>query len=395
VTTKGPATISEYQYYEFVAVDRALGDAQMKQLRALSTRAQITPTSFVNTYHWGSFGGDPRTMVERYFDAFLYDSNWGTRQLMFRLPARLLDEETAGQFCFTDTARTWRHGSHTIIDITLDEDGGWDFEEDSETWLSSIIPARAELAGGDHRLLYLAWLLAAQQGDLDDDEIEPPVPPGLGDLSGALHRASQFLRLDQDILEAAAQASPRPAELTPDTDGLATWIAALPGKQKDAMLLRLARGEDPHIGTDLVRRFRADTSPEPVTDNVEGRTVGELLYAAGTLQLERERRTAQRAQEERRRREQRAAEAAGNRRAALLEEGDRVWARLQRMIDTKKPAEYDAAVSILTDLQAAAHDSGDADPFEQRLRQLRDTNGKKPSLIARLDRASLGTTHAR
>jgi hypothetical protein len=45
--------VSEYQYYEFAAVDRALDDRQLGQLRALSSRAHITPTSFVNTYEWG------------------------------------------------------------------------------------------------------------------------------------------------------------------------------------------------------------------------------------------------------------------------------------------------------------------------------------------------------
>ncbi len=50
----------------------------------MSTRAHITPTSFVNTYEWGSFKGDPRRLVERYFDAFLYLANWGTRELMLR-----------------------------------------------------------------------------------------------------------------------------------------------------------------------------------------------------------------------------------------------------------------------------------------------------------------------
>jgi hypothetical protein len=47
--------VSEYQYYEFVAIDRPLSARQLDEVRALSTRAQITPTSFVNTYEWGNF----------------------------------------------------------------------------------------------------------------------------------------------------------------------------------------------------------------------------------------------------------------------------------------------------------------------------------------------------
>jgi hypothetical protein len=42
--------VSEYQYYEFAAVDRPLGTRDIDTLRGLSTRAHITPTSFVNTY---------------------------------------------------------------------------------------------------------------------------------------------------------------------------------------------------------------------------------------------------------------------------------------------------------------------------------------------------------
>jgi len=38
--------MSEYQYYEFLALDRPVTAKEMAQLRAISTRATITPTSF-------------------------------------------------------------------------------------------------------------------------------------------------------------------------------------------------------------------------------------------------------------------------------------------------------------------------------------------------------------
>ncbi|MFI6991817.1 hypothetical protein ACI2LC_09125 [Nonomuraea wenchangensis] len=43
--------MSEYQYYEFLAIDRPLTDKQQAEVRALSTRAHITATSFTNEYH--------------------------------------------------------------------------------------------------------------------------------------------------------------------------------------------------------------------------------------------------------------------------------------------------------------------------------------------------------
>src|SRR5688572_27698693 len=91
--------MSEYQYYEFLAVDRPLTEREMRELRAVSSRAVITATRFTNHYEWGNFKGDPRAWMERYFDAFLHFANWGTRELMLRLPRRVLDPATARRYC--------------------------------------------------------------------------------------------------------------------------------------------------------------------------------------------------------------------------------------------------------------------------------------------------------
>lgn len=49
--------MSEYQYYEFAAIDRPLTQSEMAKLRAVSTRAVITPGGFVNHYEWGAYFG--------------------------------------------------------------------------------------------------------------------------------------------------------------------------------------------------------------------------------------------------------------------------------------------------------------------------------------------------
>ena len=83
--------MSEYQYYEFTAVDKPLNEKDMQALRKLSSRAQITPSCFVNEYNWGDFRGNPLKLVEKYFDAFLYVANWGTRWMMLKVPRNLVD----------------------------------------------------------------------------------------------------------------------------------------------------------------------------------------------------------------------------------------------------------------------------------------------------------------
>jgi hypothetical protein len=91
--------MSEYQYYEFRAVDKPLTAEQLKRLRALSTRAAISSTSFVNTYEWGDFKGDPSRLMEQMFDAFLYWANWGTRRFQVRLPGSIASLKQIKPYC--------------------------------------------------------------------------------------------------------------------------------------------------------------------------------------------------------------------------------------------------------------------------------------------------------
>ena len=65
------AEMSEYQYYEFQAVDRPLNAKEMSELRSYSSRARISPTSFVVDYAWGNYKGDEDRWMAKYFDAFL------------------------------------------------------------------------------------------------------------------------------------------------------------------------------------------------------------------------------------------------------------------------------------------------------------------------------------
>ena len=58
----GGPIVSEYQYFEFQAIDRPLSKKEMAELRSYSTRARITPASFVNDYSWGNFKGDAECM---------------------------------------------------------------------------------------------------------------------------------------------------------------------------------------------------------------------------------------------------------------------------------------------------------------------------------------------
>jgi hypothetical protein len=196
--------VSEYQYYEFRAIDRTLSGREVAALRRASTRAEITPASFVNFYEWGDLKAEPSVWMEKYFDAFLYLANWGTHQLMLRFPKRSLDLETARRYCPGGPAEARARGEFVILELTSEDDEA-DWESDGNGLLSPIIPARAAILAGDHRALYLAWLLAVQAGDVDEDAPEPPCPPGLGRLTAPLRAFADFLRIRDDLIEGAAR----------------------------------------------------------------------------------------------------------------------------------------------------------------------------------------------
>jgi hypothetical protein len=386
--------MSEYQYYEFLAVDRPLDASALSSLRAMSTRAHITATSFINTYQWGDLKGDPRKLTERYFDAFLYTANWGTRRLMFRLPARLLDLDTAQQYCSTDLAQAWEHGENVIVELWRDdEDGGGDWEdedEDGEGRLTSIIPVRAELAGGDLRLLYLGWLLSVQAGVIEDDALEPPVPPNLRMLEGPLSSVVDFLKIDSDLVAVASEASEDVKATAVSQRKLATWVARLSSAEKDALLLRVLNGQDAQLRTELLRRFAGQAAARPEAQKPR-RSAVELVESAQLLRQERERLAAQRSAHQRQQRERAAAIAREKRLDELAGEGERAWLRVTTLIETMKPREYDLAVELLRDLSGLAQREDTAPDFIDRITALRQKYRNRSALLRRFDAAGLST----
>src|SRR6266542_2135045 len=172
--------MSEYQYYEWQTIDRLLTDAEQAEINRLSSHIEVTSSQAVVTYSYSDFKHEPREVLARYFDAFLYQANWGTTILMFRFPLGLLDEDAVAAYRVEELIEFSIEGQHQILEIRFDDEGGggW-IEENSE--LSNMVGLRNDILEGDYRCLYLAWLKAASWADPDESaELEePPVPAGL------------------------------------------------------------------------------------------------------------------------------------------------------------------------------------------------------------------------
>lgn len=375
--------MSEYQYYEFLALDRPLTEPELREVRAVSTRARITPTGFINHYNWGDFRGDVRRFMTRYYDAFVYYANWGTRVLQFRLPRTAVDVELAKRYCPTDDVRLSVTGDWAILSLcSQDESGDWEGER--ETWMSSLAPLRADLLDGDLRCLYVAWLSCVERRLFADDEVEPPVPPGLADLTGPLQALAEFLRVDDPLLEAAAEAS---ALLTRPADDVRPWIEALPAGEKDDLLCRLMREPPAAVQRELKRRFRHTHPSAP--GRASSRTVGELLAVSERKAEELRRREAERLAAEQARLRAEAERARRKRLDLLAQREARAWQDVRELIATSQAKKYDQAVQLLVDLRDLARRDGREDEAAVRLRVLREAYRSRRALLQRLDRAEL------
>ncbi len=271
--------MSEYQYYEFQAIDRPLTERQILELRRYSTRASITSTRFVNHYEWGDFKGDPSAWMAKDFDAFLYVANWGTRELMLRFPRRVLDLATAKNYC-GGAASAKSRGDFVILDFLSEDEPGDGWDDDGTGWLSALIPLRAEIARGDHRALYLAWLGCVQEQATENGTIDPPVPPGLGKLTAAQKAFSDFLRIDADLIAVASTHSSK-ARHGVSRKAVERWIASLREDQKTQWLTRMALDPESQARAELIRLFRQSPRGRHV-GGVTHQHVGDLLVAADT-----------------------------------------------------------------------------------------------------------------
>lgn len=383
--------MSEHQYYEFRAVDRPLDKQQMAELRALSSRATITPTSFVNVYNYGDFRGDPQRLMEKYFDAFVYSANWGTRTVMLRIPRRLVEVEALEPY-FTGEANSLRiKPEHVILEFNSNEDAG-SWQADDEEWLSSMLPLREDLIAGDLRCLYLAWLIGVQGDEnefYEDEEVEPPVPPGLGELSPSLKAFADLLRIDADLIEVAAPKEGGALPSAPSREDLSHWIAALPASEKTALLVRVMEEEAFQLRRELLHRFRHAKGDSASESQGTGRTVGQLraAYEEWSTAKQRTKETRRAADQARCDREK--AEARAKHLDALAKRTTDAWKDVETLIATKLPKEYDKVVQLLVDLRDLAVRAGKAGETAARIQEVRERHSRKPTFIQRLKKAGL------
>ena len=228
--------MSEYQYYYFEAIDKPLTDQQQKELRKISTRAQINSRRFENEYNWGDLSGDVDSMLKKYFDVHLYYANWGTRMIKFKVPAPTVDFSLLKEYDNGETVRVETSDNHVIVDITADCDDSDEWWEDSLK-INKYVSFRDDLMAGDYRCLYIAWLAGCD--GRPRKKKAPPIPPGMTKLTGTLQAFVEFMYLDKDQLKTALESASVEEPSEPTLQEIKDWVACLPDKDRQQILVDL------------------------------------------------------------------------------------------------------------------------------------------------------------
>ena len=370
--------MSEYQYYEFQAIDRPLTQEERAAICELSSRVKPTATTASFNYSYGNFRGDPKQVLARYFDIMYYITNWGTQQLMFRFPTSLINPEAIELYCIDNYISLSFAGDWAILDWEFSQEEGFNDWIEGEGILSELIGLRQEILQQDYRGLYLAWLKAIDLSegyiDIDKTQLEPPLPPGLGQLSAAQKAFTEIFELDEHLLNVACASS---GKLT--TISEQTWqqaISQLSASERQDFLLRLAKGEH-----NLSAKFKQKLSqliPNSPASNQPRRTIQELLEAAAEEGKKAEKRRQQEAEAKRIEELQ-----------TLAKREAQVWQQVESLIQKAQSKPYDEAVKLLVKLRDLAEYQNRLPVFQERLNRIYEQYSNRSGLKRRLQEVGL------
>ena len=374
--------MSEYQYYEFAAIDGPISDEGLRYAQSCSSRASVSRVRWQNTYNFGDFHGSVDTLL-KYYDAHFYIANWGTVRLGLAFPKGAIAPEAIQPYLrggerYEDTLTVKESGNRRVVYWERNEEGGW-FETGGDGLIDQLIGVREELMRGDYRALFLGWL-----ADFIPDEwldpgdgavVMPPIPAGLNHLSPALAQLIEHFPPDPDALAVAAELS---QDDTRDRIPIGAVLERLSATEMRTLLARVAEGGSPGVMAELNRLTH------PQVQIPAGQRMKCTDFAAKTIEA-REARQSKEAKAATAKR-QREAESRKQHLNSVKQRADTIWEALDPLMDQKIASAYDQVAAQLQELSDAYAQAGDLDAFHQKLSEFRRRYSNRPAMLRRIEK---------
>jgi hypothetical protein len=374
--------MSEYQFYEFKSIDKPLTQIEKDEIGSWSSRTNASNTGAIFTYSYSDFPKDTLKVIEKYFDAMFYISNWGTKQLIFKLPNSLVDVNKLKQYC-SEGLNIIEKPDFILVNFCIDEEEGGGNWIEGEGWLSSLSQLREDIISGDYRCLYLIWLkinteyLLNDWGNVEPESTEPNVPANLQTLNGALMDFVDIFEIDNDAITIASENSFDTSD--ENSKDYSEVISKLSDNEKNDILKRLLQNE-PLLSIKFRKLLKNITDKDKVYDTKKSRTIGELAKAISKLKE-------QRIKEEKRKQEEKRLEELKK----IENEEDFLWDRVDLLIYEKNTKSYDEAIKLLKDLKKLAIYKEKFNNFCDKIENIKLKNTKLSALKSRIEQAKLIT----
>jgi hypothetical protein len=374
--------MSEYQRIVFRAIDGPVSDKNLEYMRRQSSRAEITPWSFENEYHYGDFRGDAVEMLRRGYDFHLHYANFGIRRLLIRLPHGIPDSHRAKRYVEANSLqfipdKQGRGGSLSIE--PYHEAGHLEDLWDLDSLIDRLIPLRAEILDGDLRPLYLAHLAIACDSDHDPEEAhEAPVPAGLERLTDAQRALAELYSLDDSLIAAAADGGPRSPVPTDASSEYAEWLKRQPEATKDMWLAQWLSDPRSSLRREILVEFQ-NSRNAPLWPTVRrDRTIAALRAIAEEIQDESNRKSAEKAARQK-----------AKRLAQMAADPDRTLRETEKLAAQRSTEAYRQIATLLAELREALVGKEQSALAEQQAQELRSKNPTLRHLIRELRREGL------
>jgi hypothetical protein len=316
-------------------------------------------------------------MLCRGYDLHLHYANFGIRHLWIRLPHGLPDARAAEAYFDGESLhfKKDKDGPGGILCIEPFHEPG-DLEDiwDPSRLIDRLVPLRAELLEGDLRPLYLAHLAVANDGNHDPEEIEEaPVPAGLDKLTDSQKALMDLYGLDDSLILAAAQNSPRAPARTDFRNQYAQWIERQPEATRKAWLVQLMADPDSSVRSDMLFEFRKSHSASTWPTVITRRTVAALQTAAEEVRRVSEREAAVKAARDR-----------AKKLAAMAADPTPTLNETKRLVKQRSENAYIQIAALLADLRTALAATDRAALAEEQARTLREQNPTLNHLVSAL-----------
>lgn len=379
--------MSEYQYLEFLAVERPLTAREMDNLRAISSRAQITPVSFINEYSWGGLKADPRDFMRHFFDAHVFIANWGDAIFMVRLPREAIDQKTLKAFSASPYLEFEKLPEHWLVIWSLGETEDYDgfgYVDAGPGLMARLASLREELLRGDLRSLYIGWLRGVTTEEVDTDDLEPLALPGMHKLTAAQQALAEFLDIDIDLLAGVGSGSQTNQTDAADDAELDAWLDNLPKSEVRGYLRQMLDGQGANAERRL-KRLHAAWQEQSAPNKGVRRTVAELWSLAEQakgLRLIEEAKARQQAEAERKRQRD-------SWLAKLAADFPEAWKAAHEDANKSHAHAYDAACRQLVDLRDAYSQHATLAVFQKEFQKFMTEHRRRRALVQRLVKAGL------